>query len=495
MKKFLPTLAAAAVLAAGTLVYAQDQSTETPPQAARGSGPGPQITFPIPELGNCGSKQECKTYCDEPGNAEACINFAESKGMMKADEAAQARKFSKQTGPGGCMGSKCREYCASSDHFVECKKFAEEHGLAPKVRDLRPKEPRLDEDKAEEVLAEKGGPGGCTTKDACKAYCSDASHMDECLKFAEDNGLMQKDDVELARRMMSETGPGECRGIACKDYCEDESHASECLDFAEKNGLMDKEDAAKARTIMEKGGPGGCKGRACERYCSDPAHREECFSFAKDNGLISPEDADRMQEMMRGEDFRGPDEREDRPGFFGGEDEQGPTSRGPGGCSSREECDAYCVRNPQECRPAEGMMPPDAEEREVSGDRSRIPRLSPEDIERMKQLMQKNGPQMMHELQQQMERGGGMPMQDFDGNRERFGPSSGERPDMMPAGTDMPPQGGFDGGQFGPPPLQGGDAPPDREGDTAPLPPTTSTFQNDRFTASVFSIFLRLLRQ
>ena len=34
------------------------------------------ITFPVPELGNCGSKSECRTYCDDLANIKTCVAFA-----------------------------------------------------------------------------------------------------------------------------------------------------------------------------------------------------------------------------------------------------------------------------------------------------------------------------------------------------------------------------------------------------------------------------------
>ena len=39
------------------------------------------ITFPIPELGNCASYSECRNYCEDPVNHNSCINFAKSKGF------------------------------------------------------------------------------------------------------------------------------------------------------------------------------------------------------------------------------------------------------------------------------------------------------------------------------------------------------------------------------------------------------------------------------
>lgn len=40
----------------------------------------PEITFPIAELGNCGSQGECAAYCDLPENMPACLDFAEAHG-------------------------------------------------------------------------------------------------------------------------------------------------------------------------------------------------------------------------------------------------------------------------------------------------------------------------------------------------------------------------------------------------------------------------------
>ena len=42
------------------------------------------IQFPVSELGNCGSTQECKIYCDDPANARACTDWAVSKGFAQS---------------------------------------------------------------------------------------------------------------------------------------------------------------------------------------------------------------------------------------------------------------------------------------------------------------------------------------------------------------------------------------------------------------------------
>ena len=59
------------------------------------------ITFPITELGNCTSKEQCKTFCDDPANHDSCIAFAESRGLMSEEEVKIAREIGTQKGPGG----------------------------------------------------------------------------------------------------------------------------------------------------------------------------------------------------------------------------------------------------------------------------------------------------------------------------------------------------------------------------------------------------------
>ena len=42
------------------------------------------IEFPIPELGNCGSMDECEAYCDEPANGEVVSSGRKIKVLMLA---------------------------------------------------------------------------------------------------------------------------------------------------------------------------------------------------------------------------------------------------------------------------------------------------------------------------------------------------------------------------------------------------------------------------
>jgi hypothetical protein len=256
------------------------------------------ITFPIAELGNCASKDECKTYCNDVTHIDACTAFASAHGLMNQDEVKSAKLF-KDTllqggGPGGCKTpSECAAFCDDIKNIEACVAFGKEHGL--KGGDLKTGEKISAYIKAGGVM-----PGGCDSRQACEAYCKDLSHADECHVFALKVGLVGKDKNEngsasstlqkltdLASR--GET-PGGCKSKdECRAYCSDSAHKDECIAFGKKVGFIKSEDEQKFKDLGGKG-PGGCDSEsACETYCNDATHRDECFKFAKDNGLISPE--------------------------------------------------------------------------------------------------------------------------------------------------------------------------------------------------------------
>ena len=206
-----------------------------------------------------------------------------------------------------------------------------------KPRGERPEGPAINKDKEDEVaklVEREGGPGGCTSKDACRAYCDDGAHMDECMAFAKKSGLMSDDQIEQAKKMTKQEGPGGCKGAQCRDYCEDSSHIKECLEFGQKQGLMTRDEARRAQEfhdVLRQGGPGGCTDeQSCKSFCSDPANRDTCESFAKENGF-GGEPRDRQERNQ------GPDGGIERPD---GRPEGMLDGGQKGNCGTPEECRA-----------------------------------------------------------------------------------------------------------------------------------------------------------
>src|SRR6185436_527618 len=71
------------------------------------------VTFPISELGGCANAKECKTYCNDLANVEACTTYGEAHGLLSSEKAEGNRKLKKITeGPGGCdTKDACKAYC------------------------------------------------------------------------------------------------------------------------------------------------------------------------------------------------------------------------------------------------------------------------------------------------------------------------------------------------------------------------------------------------
>lgn len=284
--------------------------------------------------GGCKTDEECRSYCEAENHFEACLEFAESQGIISADDAARARK----TGPGGCKTEKeCRAFCenpqnqesciehAVSEGFMtqaearrvrefqktaddfrnraeEFRKRAEEGFERPKVKEL---DPDFDEEKAKQLIETKTGPGGCKTFEECEAFCDNPSNQEACFKFAEENDLFKnREHAEKIKKVIKNGGPGGCRGEKeCQNFCENEANFEVCIVFAEKEGFLPPEELEKAKKgirALKEGGPLGCKTKeTCETICQDPANQEACFSWAKEHGLISEEETKFIEEAKK----------------------------------------------------------------------------------------------------------------------------------------------------------------------------------------------------
>lgn len=256
--------------------------------------------FPIVELGNCKNETACKTYCDNPDNMSACIDFSVSKGLVSASEGTIGKKaiakIQRGETPGGCKSKdECEAFCQNNTQDLEqCISFAEDIGV-PSEEIAQAKQIALALKKGAQL------PGGCNGKESCENYCKNAKHIDECLAFAEIAQIIPANELVEAKKIApflknGET-PGKCQGKhECETYCKDDSHFEECLNFAEKAQLIPQEDIDIARKTGGKG-PGGCKSKdECEAYCNLEENVKLCQDFAVEKHLISDEE----EKMMEG---------------------------------------------------------------------------------------------------------------------------------------------------------------------------------------------------
>lgn len=311
------------------------------------------IEFPIADLGNCGSQEECRVYCDGPANIDACVAWAEGEGIVTPPPPVDD-KFSRileEGGPGGCDSpGSCDAYCSQPENQDACFAFAKEHDLIP------PEElERIEEFKE---MEQKAGPGGCSSREECDNFCRQPENSQMCLQFAVDEGHLSQEDADflLERMQMHEEfrgpsgprgpvgpgpvgppehdidvekamelvgtigGPGGCSSFdECDAFCSVPENDEMCMAYAIEHDLISEEEIEKFERLMNIEGPGGCRGRECEAYCENEDHAQECLAFAIENELIDPEEEAEIRKFMEIA-------------------EQG----GPGGCKGREECDAYC---------------------------------------------------------------------------------------------------------------------------------------------------------
>ncbi len=266
------------------VAFAQTSSSTPPPSTLSPNS----IAFPVAALGNCTDQASCHAYCNEPVNMKACTAFAESNGIESAAQAKNADQFAALfanagTGPGGCSSpDACDAYCTTVSHLSACVAFAKAHDITGG-----------DLGDAEKVLAylNAGGtmPGGCDSKDSCNAYCSDESHAPACAAFSEKAGLRiggqngGPNDVspEALQKFQQLLQSGGTPG-GCTTL-------QACLTYCNDPGhgsacgaFGEAMGAAQGNMKVTQAGPGGCTSDAsCQAYCSDPAHAAECQAFSK----------------------------------------------------------------------------------------------------------------------------------------------------------------------------------------------------------------------
>ncbi|MDO8557002.1 MAG: hypothetical protein Q7R98_00875 [Candidatus Jorgensenbacteria bacterium] len=285
------------VLGLGVAVSAVIVSTAVFAQTQTNTASAANIQYPVQELGGCTSEQNCKTYCDDSANINACVSFAEKNNLMSQEDIVMAKKFATAgaKGPGGCTSKdSCDAFCNDAANIDECVSFAEQNGMMPPEQ--------LKEAKQVQAAIKRGvKPPACGGKKACDSYCQSADHMEECMNFALAAGFMNEQEAQDAQKALvaikQGVKPPACQGKeACDAYCGSDAHFEECTNFALAAGFMSAKDAEMAKKTGGKG-PGGCKGKdQCDAFCNDQANQETCFQFGVDNGMIPQEDLQRMKD-------------------------------------------------------------------------------------------------------------------------------------------------------------------------------------------------------
>ncbi len=456
------------------------------------------VQYPVAELGNCASQSACKTYCDDPAHAGACLDFAQKNGLMTQQEVATAKKLTsgQLNGPGGCTSKdQCQAYCNDISHIEECVTFAKANNLMP-PQDLAQAE------KIANALKRGVQPPNCKNKEECNVYCSQPAHMEECTTFALAAGLItgqEKTNAEgMLKAIKAGVNPPSCQGKdACDKYCSDPAHQDECTKFAVAAGFMSQADLQKMQEGQQQFKQGLLNATGKLKDCLVAA-------FGSDLSNVSPtkDNGDKMQkcfEQFPPQQIQGQGSQNGQPGQFGpgqggqpgqfgpGQG-QGPQNGqpggnfvGPGGCKTPEECNTYCSSHPDECK---NFMPPRPQN--GSGQPGQMMPQGPNGQQNGQpgQFGPNQGPQ--------------------NGQPGQYGPQQGPQngqPGMLPPpngqpGQQMPPPNGQPGQQLPPPPngqpgqpIQQGAPMPQQAPAPAPAPttqtsPTSMLFDQLKMAAS-----------
>lgn len=89
-----------------------------------------KLVFPISELGNCNSLEECKAYCADVSHKEECVSFARKKGFYREPKKDTKPNFQKAKEVLGCDSyESCKAFCQQTINHDKCQQFARMVGL------------------------------------------------------------------------------------------------------------------------------------------------------------------------------------------------------------------------------------------------------------------------------------------------------------------------------------------------------------------------------
>lgn len=219
-------------------LISQKEAEEARKFAKIGKGPG-----------GCKSKAQCDSYCGNMDHLNECLSFAEKHNILSPAELNEAKKVAKAISegakpPGGCKSKKqCESYCQNPQNIEACIEFGKAAGFISKkeMAELKKILPLM---KAGQM------PGGCTSKKACEKYCEDSSHIKECMNFAVKAGFISKEEAEMVIKTGGK-GPGGCKSKkSCDKFCKKPENEKTCFEFGMKYGMIPKKELEKMKKGM-----------------------------------------------------------------------------------------------------------------------------------------------------------------------------------------------------------------------------------------------------
>ncbi|MBI2641676.1 hypothetical protein HYW87_03725, partial [Candidatus Roizmanbacteria bacterium] len=282
---------------------------ETPEEIARSKY---SISFPIAELGSCGSLAECRTFCEDPVNYDDCVSYAKSKGFYKEDELSERQETLLDAAESelGCNNiDSCQAVCHQEENFDKCNTFAKKYGISGGHT----------EDPAKQEIIQKARQTlGCDSPQSCRSFCEKEENRQKCSEFAKQTGL---------RGGEIRQGPGGCTSEeTCRAFCSDPNNYQVCRGFSQGSG---------GKFV----GPGGCNSEeSCRAYCQQ--NPQECGygTGPRPTGSYNPQEMCLKTPSCKWENNTC------QCVFYGNPEEAKRKS---------EEYSRYCQENPEKCKPGQ----------------------------------------------------------------------------------------------------------------------------------------------
>ncbi len=256
------------------------------------------ITTAQTELG-CNSKEQCMSICGQPENYLKCETFARKHNLYRgpppidehgAPPPAEILEMAK-TELGCTSESSCKEYCNNPVNAEKCMDFAKNNNLMREDEyEKRKKEFDKYKDQKEKMLAEAKEQLGCNSYESCAKFCANSENVKKCVSLGERHGMgpPPSQNTPPAKPCTTES---ECRAYCeknpqeCKGFNERESRQETRVDESKKE-LRNPPVSGSPPPYKQSGqinpgeflGPGGCKTEGeCDSYCEK--HPNECPGF------------------------------------------------------------------------------------------------------------------------------------------------------------------------------------------------------------------------
>ena len=305
--------------------------------------------------GGCKNKKECDAYCGASEHMEECINFAEAAGFIPPEELANAKKaleaIRKGVKPLPCRGKdECDSYCGEPGNFEACIAFAEAAGFMSSE---------------ESAMARKTGgkgPGNCRGKEECEAFCENPENQETCFNFGKEHGLIPEGDLREMEEGKQKMKEGLLNAPPEVLECLTGAFGNEFIEKLKTGTAMPSRDMGdKMRGCFEKMGPPegmprevpqqGMPRREMERRSPEemrPPEGTEMRRPPEEEEMRSPEGMRPPEGMMPSEGIR----------RFEGTRPPDGTTFPEGTMPPIEMRSPEGIMFPEGIRPPEGMMPP-----------------------------------------------------------------------------------------------------------------------------------------